>query len=1111
MITQQFRPTTFDEVVGQDLNVKILKSLVAKPEEAPRSLILYGEYGCGKCVPGDIRILTENGYLKIGDYCKGIDEGFTECKGETEGRFGKDKIVAKYFEREALVRTVNLNVNNNVRGTLRHKVLAFKDGEIGLFPLGNLKIGDYILFPKKPIEFKNAKHCPELAYAQAVWLSDGWCSKDKTAAGYCGSLKACKKFKRIVGWRGKLSKDKRKEDVYNIRSSLKDKMKIEIMHGAGNKYVPEWIFNTDVETRKAFIQGLFDTDGCISKNQFELMSKSEKLVKGYQELFMSLGVATKIIPKTLTTGRYKGNVYYKIYIKNHSLQDFKWTSRQFILEDKNTANSRNVISVTRRMTEELEHYVKGRKTSRVRAVLHNLRVGRCVTERTLINLKNELGYLPSCFDELIGYTYAKILSYTDTVEDVYDITTEKYHEFYAQGTYNHNTTCARIFAREINHDNTVDLDTTPYYMELDSAAMGSIDHIRELRDTFAYSSGSFYKIVVFDECLHYNSSILVRDENKKEHVVKIGFLYSKQPKGWEALSYNKHTDEFEWKPIVRYIKTGRKEFYRVTIQTEKLKDKHTKRIITTLDHKYFRPNGEEVYLRDLKVGDSVLTVSDFSKNKVYSKIASNKNSYYCFSDEVKQFFRGSILGDGTFQKISINSEKARYRINQSIKHTEYIDVIKSFLNEIVSCTYLSPKAWGTEILCLGTKSIKEIGEIYSEFYYDKNKYKITKEFLDKLTPLSIAVWYMDDGSLQHNHGKEKVISLSTHSYSKEENLLIIKFFEEKYRIFFRLGFDKRCQRYYLYTSGKENLTKIFELVSPYLLKCFQHKLGFGYKAQEGLKNLKPVKRVIKNVNGIVSSKGTILSIEPYKDDRPYGYDITVEDNHNYISGDVVLHNCHLISSAGQAALLKIIEEAPKKVFFIFATTNPEKLLKTIRSRSIELKFDGISKEEMFKNLKNISQELNKEVPDNVIDVICKRSRGHMRNAHMLLDKYFLIGHDAFVQSVRTAHPYIYLFLESIAKKDKETCFKAIDSILKFPLVTVQQDFQEVLADMTKAMVNYPPYAEQSKKINSLFGANTLKIIKFLLAPWILEDSFKSDLELQTGLLCVFQILTKSLR
>lgn len=67
------------------------------------------------------------------DYCKGIDEGFTECKGETEGRFGKDKIVAKYFEREALVRTVNLNVNNNVRGTLRHKVLAFKDGEIDYF------------------------------------------------------------------------------------------------------------------------------------------------------------------------------------------------------------------------------------------------------------------------------------------------------------------------------------------------------------------------------------------------------------------------------------------------------------------------------------------------------------------------------------------------------------------------------------------------------------------------------------------------------------------------------------------------------------------------------------------------------------------------------------------------------------------------------------------------------------------------------------------------------------------------------------------------------------------------------------------------------------------
>ena len=48
MISQDYRPKTFDEIVGQELNNKIFKSILVNPEEAPRSIILFGGYGLGK-------------------------------------------------------------------------------------------------------------------------------------------------------------------------------------------------------------------------------------------------------------------------------------------------------------------------------------------------------------------------------------------------------------------------------------------------------------------------------------------------------------------------------------------------------------------------------------------------------------------------------------------------------------------------------------------------------------------------------------------------------------------------------------------------------------------------------------------------------------------------------------------------------------------------------------------------------------------------------------------------------------------------------------------------------------------------------------------------------
>ena len=65
MLSQELRPASWDEVAGQKENIDLLKAIVKKPEEAPKSLIFSGEYGTGKCVIKGTRILTSVGYIPI--------------------------------------------------------------------------------------------------------------------------------------------------------------------------------------------------------------------------------------------------------------------------------------------------------------------------------------------------------------------------------------------------------------------------------------------------------------------------------------------------------------------------------------------------------------------------------------------------------------------------------------------------------------------------------------------------------------------------------------------------------------------------------------------------------------------------------------------------------------------------------------------------------------------------------------------------------------------------------------------------------------------------------------------------------------------------------------
>lgn len=100
----------------------------------------------------------------------------------------------------------------------------------------------------------------------------------------------------------------------------------------------------------------------------------------------------------------------------------------------------------------------------------------------------------------------------------------------------------------------------------------------------------------------------------------------------------------------------------------------------------------------------------------------------------------------------------------------------------------------------------------------------------------------------------------------------------------------------------------------------------------------------------------------------------------------IIDEVHMLSKGAFNALLKILEEPPRHLIFILATTEIEKIPATILSRSQKYNFKRISIEKISENLKKIAEFEGKSCDDEVFTLIAKSSDGAMRDALSVLDQ-----------------------------------------------------------------------------------------------------------------------------
>lgn len=99
----------------------------------------------------------------------------------------------------------------------------------------------------------------------------------------------------------------------------------------------------------------------------------------------------------------------------------------------------------------------------------------------------------------------------------------------------------------------------------------------------------------------------------------------------------------------------------------------------------------------------------------------------------------------------------------------------------------------------------------------------------------------------------------------------------------------------------------------------------------------------------------------------------------------ILDECARMTSDAQAALLKSLEDTPSHVYFMLATTDPQRLLKAILSRCMEFQVGPLQEDQLVRLLRTVVRKEEKHVSLDILKSIALNSLGHPRNALVLLD------------------------------------------------------------------------------------------------------------------------------
>jgi recombination protein RecA len=379
------------------------------------------------------------------------------------------------------------------------------------------------------------------------------------------------------------------------------------------------------------------------------------------------------------------------------------------------------------------------------------------------------------------------------------------------------------------------------------------------------------KIGVMYGCFDYGSKVVLADGSTE----KIGKIVN-QRLPVEVLSYDPVVGAVVPKRVVNWFDNGvTDQFLQITV-AKPVKNGRAQ-LACTSNHLIRTPGGWREAGK-LKVGDQVLqALPHYLSNFQWDAL------------------RGTLMGDGALSPTR-SGHGARFRYTHCEEQTRYADWKASLFSNIGSSRHV--RADG--VVTYDFTPLPELAALRQEVYVDKMKV-LDDDYLKQLTPLSLALWYMDDASFsvrskgvqERTAGGTGRATICIEAMEVTTRQRLVAYLADTWGVQGKVIASGAGQKAVLVFNNAET-AKLHALIAPFIHPSMEYKLLPAYRGRFAVEPvLSPMRYEL------VPFPVTDIHIKPPTRSM-HRFDIEVEDSHNYLVDGVVVHNSPEVTPGGRA-------------------------------------------------------------------------------------------------------------------------------------------------------------------------------------------------------------------
>jgi recombination protein RecA len=383
------------------------------------------------------------------------------------------------------------------------------------------------------------------------------------------------------------------------------------------------------------------------------------------------------------------------------------------------------------------------------------------------------------------------------------------------------------------------------------------------------------KIGVMFGCLSGDSLVSLADGSKKRIQTIVN-----QKLPVEVLSYDPEQDAIVPRKVVNWFDNGPTDHFLHFRVARPMGSGSPIGFAVTTNHQIRTPGGWRE-AGELMVGDRVM-----------------QSVPHYLSDQQWQILLGGLLGDSALSPTK-NGHAARLRWGHGKKQEAYADWKASQFGNI----HVGKTTNAKESVFYDTTPLAELAELRRVVYMGDGKKTVTSEYLKALTPLALAVWFMDDGCFtvrskglqERTRGTSGRVEICVEAFTEGSRQRVVDYLRDTYDLNVSLRYAG-ARKVAVLMFSTESSRRFLELVAPFVHPSMEYKL---LPELRGRFQVEP--EFVEPRQALMPLP--VVSIEPKRmtSTQPtHRYDIEIEGTHNYFADGVMVHNSPETTTGGRA-------------------------------------------------------------------------------------------------------------------------------------------------------------------------------------------------------------------